>query len=279
MKLRTPLLLSVALVVPHLGWGKDGGSWWDETFLQNDYWNQGKAEVNIYTAKEVRYGVPRETEVRHFLVKEPWDAQKGVKAVGSGDFSVIKLNQVIVVPTGSYSYHQMHSTFLDRRNGAPIKFSMSSQEACGNTFKTGRIQDEKLEVKVLSYFDGEGDASVKIPLPKGPWVFYDELPIRLRGIVSRSLESPLALQVFPGTVSPRTGTLAFVPGTLREIKRTENEVEFQLEIGGQQDRLTFSALHPYQLLQWTRADGSSLSLKQSGLVDYWNRNKPADQLF
>ena len=45
-------------------------------FVQNaSYWNDGKAEFNIYDAKIVRYGQPRQSEVLHILVREPFDPE------------------------------------------------------------------------------------------------------------------------------------------------------------------------------------------------------------
>ena len=49
-------------------------------FVQNsNYWNDGKAEFNIYDAQIVRYGQPRQTEVLHILVREPFDLKQMVK--------------------------------------------------------------------------------------------------------------------------------------------------------------------------------------------------------
>jgi len=246
--------------------------------LQDAYWDQGKAEINIYTAMEVRYGIPRATEVRHILVKEPWDATRHVKAAGKGDFPVIKLNQVIVVPTGVYTYYQMHSTFVDPRTGLPVKFSMGSHEACGNTFKSGIVSKDQVRLHEFSYFDGEGERLSEVPLPNAPWILYDELPIRLRLLAASPLTAPIALQILPSTVSPRLGKAEFVAGTLSEISRNEKEVTYRLEMSGKEDLLTFAAAHPYTLLRWKRADGSNLILKKSVLSDYWNRNKPGDEL-
>ena len=39
----------------------------------NSYWNDGKAEFDIYDAQIARYGIPRPCEVLHILVREPFD--------------------------------------------------------------------------------------------------------------------------------------------------------------------------------------------------------------
>src|SRR5678815_5499552 len=84
-------------------------------FLQDEkYWGDGKAEFNIYDAQQTRYGQPRPSEVIHILVREPFSNRELVKAepgTRSGTYPVIKLNQVLHIPTGLYVYQQMHSAF------------------------------------------------------------------------------------------------------------------------------------------------------------------------
>ena len=46
-------------------------------FIQNSsYWNDGKAEFDIYDAQIMRYGQARQTEVLHILVREPFDLRQ-----------------------------------------------------------------------------------------------------------------------------------------------------------------------------------------------------------
>ena len=44
-------------------------------YPKRSYWNDGKAEFDIYDAQILRYGQPRQTEVLHILVREPFDLQ------------------------------------------------------------------------------------------------------------------------------------------------------------------------------------------------------------
>ncbi|MDP9097549.1 MAG: hypothetical protein M3N48_00950, partial [Verrucomicrobiota bacterium] len=78
----------------------------------NSYWGDGKAEFNIYDAQIARYGIPRPTEVLHILVREPFDPKQLVKPDNPNQadaVQVLKLNQILHVPTGLYVYQQMHS--------------------------------------------------------------------------------------------------------------------------------------------------------------------------
>ncbi len=246
------------------------------SLLQLPYWDQGKAEINLYEATEIRYGIARKSEVTHVLVKEGWDQKKNVKAAGKSDFSVIKLNQILSIPTGVYTYRQMVSSFFSCTTGKQLKFTMSNQEACGATFKSARIGKDNMTLNILSYFDGEGDQTSEIKLPPGPWLFYDDVPLVLRMSASTPLVQPLRLDVFPSTLSPRTGKLNFAPGNLTETRRTTKEISYELSHTGGKDTIIFEASTPHRMISWERADGSKLHLKKSVLSDYWNQNRVED---
>src|SRR5712692_11601511 len=83
-------------------------------FQNSSYWVDGKAEFDFYDAQIVREGHPRPCEVLHILVREPFDPKQSVKPddLKRPDLiNVIKLNQILHVPTGIYLYQQMHSNF------------------------------------------------------------------------------------------------------------------------------------------------------------------------
>src|SRR5882724_9156228 len=94
--------------------------------LRDGIWDDGKAEYDVYLADEMRYGIARRTEIVHIVVKEPFNTKLRVKAEAPPWREVLKMNQVVDVPTGVYAYHQMHSSFWDRETGDLLKFSMSS---------------------------------------------------------------------------------------------------------------------------------------------------------
>src|SRR3954452_347097 len=131
--------------------------------LQNDsYWNDGKAEFNIYDAQIARYGVPRPTEVLHILVREPMDPKQFVKPENPnqpGAVAVLKLNQVLHVPTGLYVYQQMHSNFWRVDNAQLVKFSLTSSDSCGNTYKEARRNGEQFTYDYRTYWDGMASGS------------------------------------------------------------------------------------------------------------------------
>ena len=148
----------------------------------NSYWGDGKAEFNIYDAQIARYGIPRPCEVLHILVREPFDPKQFVKPEGSPrpeTIAVLKLNQILHVPTGLYVYQQMHSNFWRVDNAKLLKFSLTSNDSCGNTYKEARRTGDQLSYEYHTYWDGMAEGKENIALPPNGY-FYDELPWLVR---------------------------------------------------------------------------------------------------
>src|SRR3989440_12807953 len=152
------------------------------SLLQNNgYWGDGKAEFNIYEAQIARYGIPRPTEVLHILVREPFDPKQLVKPDNpnqAGAIQVLKLNQILHVPTGLYVYQQMHSNFWRVDNSQLLKFSLTSNDSCGNTFKEARREGDRLAFEDPTHLGGMARGKKKVSVPANGFFFY-ELPLVL----------------------------------------------------------------------------------------------------
>src|SRR3954451_20366111 len=137
--------------------------------IQNDsYWGDGKAEFNIYDAQIARYGVPRPTEVLHILVREPMDLKQFVKPDNPNQpdaVQVLKLNQILHVPTGLYVYQQMHSNFWRVDNAQLLKFSLTSNDSGGNTYKEARREGAGFAYEYRTYWDGMANGKDNVALP------------------------------------------------------------------------------------------------------------------
>ncbi len=247
-------------------------------FLTADYFDQGKAEVNIYDATLMKYGQPREATVTQIWVKEPWDAKQGIKwgGQGSGDFDVIKLNHVVSYPTGMYRYEQMWSGFWKRGSAELLKFSLSHHEACGNTFKQARLSNNTAEYVHFSYFENEGDGREELLISPGA-IFYDELPLKLRLLANTGLEESVTMPLFPTVIHPKAGPMKPSPATIRQVRRDNREVEFEVKHAGGIDTFVYETKTPFKLLRWNFPDGGKLSLRKSLFTDYWNKNQPGDE--
>src|SRR2546422_5107529 len=141
--------------------GKSAPAQFTPAFLQNSsYWGDGKAEFDFYDAQIVREGQPRPCEVLRILVREPFDPKQLVKPddLKRPDLiNVIKLNQILHVPTGIYVYQQMHSNFWQIDNGLLVKWSLTSNDSCGNAFKEARLLSGELAYEFHTYWDGMAD--------------------------------------------------------------------------------------------------------------------------
>ena len=244
----------------------------------NSYWNDGKAEFNIYDAQIARYGIPRPTEVLHILVREPFDPRQFVKPDdpnAAGAIAVLKFNQILHVPTGLYVYQQMHSSFWRVDNAQLLKFSMTSNDSCGNTFKEARRDGDKLAYEYHTYLDGMADGKEEISVPANGY-FYDELPWLVRTIDFAKPGVPLEVQLAGTTINSKKDSFVFKPAKI-SFKATEREIDVAIEHAGGTDHFILDRDFPNLLRAWNAADGSRLKMKRSLKVAYWNYNKPGDR--
>ena len=248
--------------------------------LQNSsYWDGGKAEFNIYGAEISRYGIPRPCEVLHILVREPFDPKQLVKPDNPnqpGAIPVLKMNQILHVPTGLYVYQQMHSNFWRVDNAQLLKFSLTSNDSCGNTFKQARREGDSLAYEYRTYWDGMADGKENISVPANGY-FYDELPWLVRTIDFHAKPTGgFEIQLAGTAINSKKDTFIFKPAKI-SYKSTERTIEVAVEHAGGTDRFTLDRDGPHLLREWHAADGSHLKMKRSLKVPYWNYNKPGDR--
>lgn len=238
-------------------------------------WDDGRAEYDLYAGTEVREGAARPARVVHVIVKEPFDPKTRVKSERAGAVDVLKMNQVIDVPTGVYAYHQMLSAFWDRSSGELVKVSLSSNDSCGNAFKEGWPEDGFFRLHFHTYWDGEADGDRRIEAPPGALLF-DELPWKLR-CLRRFDPAEYAVRLLPSIVGSKVGTPAFTPATIRVLPPAGGRIRIDVVRGAEVDRFELDAASPHRLRSWKRADGSSLELRKSLRLDYWKHSRPGDE--
>jgi hypothetical protein len=244
----------------------------------NSYWGDGKAEFNIYDARIVRYGQPRPCEVLHIFVREPFDPKQFVKPEDwkrPGSIAVLKLNQILHVPTGLYVYQQMHSNFWRVDNAQLVKFSLTSNDSCGNTFKEARRNGDQFDYEYRTYWDGMAEGKENIT-PPANGCFYDELPWLVRTIDFSKPAGDFDVQLAGTTIGSKKDTFAFQPAKI-SFKSTERTIDVVVRHGGGADKFVLDRDGPHLLREWSAADGSHLKMKRNLKVDYWNYNKPGDR--
>ncbi|MDQ6808592.1 MAG: hypothetical protein M3Z64_04090 [Verrucomicrobiota bacterium] len=248
-------------------------------FLQNNsYWGDGKAEFNIYDAQLVREGQPRACEVVHILVREPFDSKQFVKPEGPmrpDTIAVLKLNQIIHAPAGLLLYQQMHSNFWRVDNGQLFKFSLTSNDSCGNTYKEARRAADAFTYEYHTYWDGMADGRTTVAAPANG-CFYDELPWRVRTIDFRKPSTPFEIQLAGSAINSKRDSFEFKPAKV-SFTASERMIDVSVEHTSGVDHFLLDRNGPNLLREWTAADGSHLKMKRNLKVDYWKYNKNGDR--
>jgi hypothetical protein len=251
----------------------------DHLLQDESFWGDGRAEIAVFMARENRYGTLRETEVRHILVRENFAATEAVKAddwQAPGTYAVIKLNQVITVPTGSYRYDQGHSAFWRLADGELIKFSSTTNDSCGLSYKQGNRQGDTWHYRAFTYWEGMSEVNDTVSPPAGA-LTYDELPFKLRlldfGKVTL-FEAPLLDSV----IDSRSDELTWKPAAFA-LARIPSAWRVTVKHAHGTDRFFFDVESPHALQRWERWNGSELERTQLIRLPYWQLNQPGDERY
>ena len=247
--------------------------------LQNDsYWSDGKAEFDFYDAQIVREGQPRQCEVLHIALREPFDAKQWAKVDDwkkPNVIPVVKLNQVLHVPVGVYIHQQMHSAYWKIDNGMLLKWSLTHNDSFGNTFKEVRCFGQQLAFNWHTYWEGMADGNENITPPANGY-FYDELPLRVRTIDFSKPAGEFEIQLAPTVLHAKKDTIMFKPANVK-FTASERKIDVSVQHSGGTDRFVLDSNFPYLLREWNAPDGSHLKLKNSLKMDYWNYSKNGDR--
>jgi hypothetical protein len=257
-------------------------------FASDPLWDDGRAEVNAYEARVRRYGVLREFTAYHIIVKEDLSRGQLVKAdpghAPDDLVTVLKLNQILEFRTGIYNYNQMASTFHDRASMELLKFSLTSFEWCGNTFKEYLRRGGSGTLHVHTYWDGMARADYDLPV--GPDVlFYDELPLRLRAL-PQEVGTSIVIRLVPPQIESRAPRPEIRSAALRAAAEERVVVpagafaalRWELRAGGvAPESFWLGRAFPWPLLAWEKPDGGGLRLAASERLAYWELNRPGDE--
>ncbi len=251
----------------------------DLSLLQNNsYWGDGKAEFNIYDAQIVREGQPRPSEALHILVREPFDPKQFVKSSDAKrpeTIAVLKMNQILHVPTGLTAAQQMLTSFWQVDDGRLWKFSLTSNDGVGNTYKEARRAGEQFTCEFRTYGDGMAEGKENIALPANGF-FYDELPLRVRLIDFSKPSGEFEIQLAPTIIKPRKDDILFKTAKV-SFTSTARAIDVTVRSDTGTDHFVLDRDFPFLLREWTAADGSHFKLKRSLRVAYENYTRPGDR--
>jgi hypothetical protein len=258
-------------------------------------WGDGQAELAGYDLTMPRYGQPRPGVAVTIFVTEPFSKSARVKAdpgkhPPADETPVMKLNLVRDFPTGVYDYNEMVSAFVEIPTGLPLKISFSRQEWCGHIYQQALFDAAKVRIVSHSYFDGEADQQVELPLAREA-IAEDALLLVARGFAKPALApgetKMVRMMTAFGTLKGKEGPAQFV-GV--KLSRSAKPVKVTVPAGTfDADLWTVDMGMAYKrevwverggdgrILKWQASSGEKAELLQSARMKYWELNGPAGQ--
>jgi hypothetical protein len=156
-----------------------------------------------------------------------------------------------------------------------LKFSLTSNDSCGNTYKEGRRGETKLTYEYRTYWDGMASGQEDVSIPANGY-FYDELPWLVRTIDFANAGKSFEIQLAGSIINSKKDSFEFKPATF-SFTRAERFIDVTLKHAAGADTFKLDSQFPHLLREWNAADGSKLKMKRNLKVDYWNYNKPGDR--
>ena len=263
----------------------------------NNYWSQGKAEVNVYEVSQNRYQENHSGQLVSVFVTEDFLTDKQVKNeryVNENSTWILKNIQLKKFTTGVYDYSLFNSVFTPiDRNKFPksLKVSASSQEWCGTMYtQFNLILNTDYKVEHRSYFETEGDKTTRIKKS----YLEDEVFNVLR---MNPLLLPLgSIQLIPSAnyiqlkhlqIRSYEAIASLIPYERKEISGT-NLMQYKIVYPQlkRSIRIVFENKAPYKIMGWfekfpSSFDGktrtTSAILKAQKMLPYWRQNSLKDE--
>ena len=263
-----------------------------------DHWGDGRAEIDGYSLTQPRYGELRRGTAVAIFVTETMNASSRVKTDSlrpRDGIPVMKLNLLKDFQTGIYDYQTMLTVFwsleshLDREPGSAAKAVFSSQEWCGQVFHEILPGRDDVHSISHSYFEGEGDQSLRIGRP-ADGILRDELFFLVRGFIVPGIERGDSIQRSLLT-SLETARLAHTDLTWQtvEIRRSSETHGIDVAAGtfdvdrysvGNADgnllSIDVEVAPPHRIIRWETRAGEIAELTGTTRVAYWQLQKTSD---
>ena len=256
----------------------------------DDYWHDGKAELDGYRLTVSRYGEERTGTAVMIYVTEPFSESKRVKvdnpsANPDDTFNVLKLNFVRDFQTGIYDYNTMTSLFVRTTDFSPVKVSFSSAEWCGHVYEDLVFKDDRIEGHYFSYFEGES-GPIRLDAEK-TGVSEENLFILLRGLRGSYLEPGESrdVKLLP---SVYFGRLAHKPAGWVDATISRGQISKQIDVpAGRFHTIVYSVktsdgregvfyiedAYPHKIVKWSMLPDVNGELTGSQRLAYWKLNR------
>jgi hypothetical protein len=273
------------------------------------HWQDGRAELDGYRYKVVRYGQERLGQAVMIFVTEPFSETRHVKVDDPrrnprDTFEALKLNFVRDFQTGIYDYSTLVSLFSRSSDFSAVKISFSAGEWCGHAYEETDFERHRIVDRLSSYFEGE--SAIRTLQRKKDGIAEDQLFILLRDLRGGALLEPGGKRTVPFLSSPfyrRLGHRHIGWGTA-DIERRARSEGIQVPAGrfdcdvyvvrasdGREGRFWIERAHPKRVIRWSwtppasaqgrmARDGcDSGELAGSMRVPYWQLNAEGNETY
>lgn len=259
---------------------------YDATFWKT--WGDGQAELTSYDLTYPRYGAPRKGTAVAITVAETFANSARVKSdpgvrPKNDEFPAMKLNLVEDFQTGIYDYNLQLSAFValasvnGKPAGAPTKVTWSSQEWCGNIFKSAIFNEAAIRVESHSYFDGEGDQEVLVRYPD-LGISEDALMLWARGM-ARPVMKPGEMRKVPMMLALQVARFKDGPARWEEAELSRKDGgegldEYRAVTGKRWRAYWVEKAAPHRVVRYETSEGVKAEMLASERMKYWELNTP-----
>lgn len=251
-------------------------------------WYQGKAEINVFDLKQMRYGESRQGKAVMIFVSEDFSRRKQVKldnpsGAGADALKVLKLNMTREFLTGVYPYQTMLSVFTPvyEEIKSP-KLVTTVTEWCGQSFIQLNWKNNAYQAQLFSYFEAEGDQSVKVKAQPEDELFN---LIRLNPDLIRTGERQLIPSLTYQRFSHKPLQAADAIISKRKFGSAQAEIEVFYPELGRTLIIRYLNSFPFEIISWEEIqlteDGkkeiTSAVRSKVSMLDYWKTNAKKDE--
>jgi len=263
----------------------------------DNYWSQGKAEVNVYEVSQNRYKENHSGQLVSVFVTEDFLTDKQVKNeryINENSTWILKNIQLKKFTTGVYDYSLFNSVFTPiNRNKFPksLKVSASSQEWCGTMYtQFNLILDTDYKVEHRSYFESEGDRVTRIKksyLEDEVFTVLRMNPLLLPVGTVQLIPPANYIQLKHLQIKSYKAITSLIPNDKKEISGS-NLMQYKIVYPelNRSIRIVFENKAPYKIMGWfekfpSSFDGksrtTSIILKTQKMLPYWRQNSLKDK--
>ena len=269
-------------ILAYFGIAQLVGAQFSPLLLQNrSYWGEGKSEIDFYDADIVRDGQHLHNELLFILTPgfiDPVTLAPVLQRRATECEPVIRMKQSLTVPRGLLLEQRSIDAFWFMEPLRLGQLSFVGTDGIGNISRIVRPKPAPTPPVWLLNEESYQGLSQYAPIlsPNSTFIFYDELPLRVRTIDFSKENGEFDIQMAGTVVEKPPVTYGFKP-TKIAFQRGDRQIEVQVKHDTGSDRFVLDANFPFLLREWKMANGDAWKMKNSLRADYTKYNKAGDR--